>query len=176
MKTKKEKQEKPRIVGVKEIAAVLNLEVRRIQQLVHEGLPKKLRGRYDRDECVDFYIRYLQALVEKKAIVDPGGEVLANERESRLRLLKADADLREIELARERSQLVTIDDVEKEMTDLVLSTKARVMAVAPRVAPELVGETSRVMAQAKIEKALKDALLNLSKYEVRSREETRTQA
>jgi phage terminase Nu1 subunit (DNA packaging protein) len=165
MRKQKEKAEKPRIVGIKQIAEILNLTRARIQQLVQEGLPKKLRGKYDQDECTGWYIRYLQALVEKRAIVDPGGEVLANERESRLRLLKADADLREIELARERGQLVTIEEVEKELADLILSSKARIMGVAPRVAPDLVGETSRVMVQAKIEKALKEALLILSKRE-----------
>jgi hypothetical protein len=37
------------------------------------------------------------------------------------------------------------------------------MAIGARVAPDLVGETSRVMIQAKIEKALKEALAYLAK-------------
>lgn len=172
MKIKKPKDENARIVGIKEIAAILNLTTARVQQLVQEGLPKKLRGKYDRDDCVGWYIRYLQALVEKRAIVDEGGKIFATEREERLRLLRADADLREIELARERGELVSIADVERDMADLILTTKARVMAVPPRVAPELVGETSRVMAQAKVEKELKDALLNLAQREVRAKEGT----
>lgn len=159
---------RPRIVGITEICTALNLKKTRIHELVQEGLPKKLRGKYDQDQCIGWYIRYLQALVEKKAIVDEGGKIFASEREERLRLLRADADLREIELARERSELVSIDEVEKEMTELILTTKARVMAVAPRLAPELLGETSRIMAHAKIEKALKDALLHLSKREVKA--------
>ncbi len=168
MGKKKPKEKFARILGIKEIAVVLNLTPRRVQQLANEGLPKKKRGKYDQDECVGWYIRYLQALVEKRAIVDEGGKIFASEREERLRLLRADADLREIELARERSELVSIEEVEREMTDLILTTKARVMAVAPRLAPELVGETSRVMVHAKIEKALKDALLNLAQREVRA--------
>jgi phage terminase Nu1 subunit (DNA packaging protein) len=164
----KQKKERPRIVGIRELAGILNLTATRVQQLVQEGLPKKLRGKYDQDLCVGWYIRYLQALVEKKAIVGEGGEVLKNEREERLRLLRADADLREIELARERGQLVAIEDVEKEMTDLILVTKARVLAVGARVAPELVGETSRVMIQAVIEKAHKEALSHLAKQEIGS--------
>ncbi|MGA2299894.1 MAG: hypothetical protein ABSG77_04265 [Candidatus Acidiferrum sp.] len=114
----KEKKENPRIVRIKELAAILNLTPSRIHQLVEEGLPKKLRARYDRDECVGFYIRYLHALVEKRAILDEGGKIFASEREERLRLLRADADLREIELARDRSALVSVEDVEREMTDL----------------------------------------------------------
>jgi phage terminase Nu1 subunit (DNA packaging protein) len=166
MAKRKEKSESPRIVGIKQVAVILNLTVARIQQLVQEGLPKKLRGKYDQDECTGWYIRYLQALVEKKAIVDEGGQVFKSEREERLRLLRADADLRELDLARKRGQLVSIEDVEHEMTDLILVTKARILAVGARVAPELVGETSRVMIQAVIEKAHKEALSHLAKKEL----------
>jgi phage terminase Nu1 subunit (DNA packaging protein) len=168
MPRRKDKSDKPRIIGIKQVASVLNLTASRIQQLVQEGLPKKLRGKYDQDECTGWYIRYLQALVEKKAIVDEGGQIFKSEREERLRLLTADADLRELDLARKRGQLVSIEDVEHEMTDLILVTKARILAVGARVAPELVGENSRVMIQAVIEKAHKEALSHLAKKELGS--------
>lgn len=150
----------PKLIKVDAVARFLGLDQRRIQQLVNEGMPRAKRGRYDLSRCAHWYIRYLQNAVEKRAVSGTDGEVVT-ERAQRLRLLKADADMKEIQLARERGQLVAIMDVEREMSNLVLSTKARVLAVAPRVAPELVGETSRVMAQAIVEKALKEALLHL---------------
>ena len=156
---KKEKQ-KARIVGIREISIALNLSARRVQQLANEGLPKKSPGKYDLDECRGFYIRYLQAIVEKRSVVDEGGKIFASERKERLRLLRADADLREIELARERSDLVSIGDVERAFADLVLTTKSGIMAVAPRLARDLIGEQSRMMVHAKIEKALNEALLD----------------
>jgi hypothetical protein len=164
--TAAQKTPKARIVSIKDIAAALNLTPSRIQQLVQEGLPKKLRGKYDQDECTGWYIRYLQSLVERKMIVDEGGKLFATDRETRLRLLTADTELRELELARERSQLVSVDEVEKEIADLVLTTKARVLAVPPRIAADLIGETSRVMIQAKLEKALKEALVQLERTAV----------
>lgn len=152
------------LVDVGRVAQALNLHERRVQQLVKEGLPREGRGQYDAVKCMLWYVRYLQALIEKKAVsLAPSGAVYASEREERVRLLRADADMREIELAKERSQLVAIEDVEKEMTDLVLTTKARMMAIPPRIAPELLGETSRVMIQAKLEKAFKEALSHLAK-------------
>jgi phage terminase Nu1 subunit (DNA packaging protein) len=166
MKKEKQKKATARIVSIKDVAAALNLTTARVHQLVQEGLPKKLRGKYDQDECTGWYIRYLQTLVERKMVVDEGGKLFATDRQERLRLLTADADMRELELARERSQLVAVDEVEKEMADLVLTTKARVLAVAGRVAPDLIGETSRVMVQAKIEKALKEALVHLERTNV----------
>jgi phage terminase Nu1 subunit (DNA packaging protein) len=154
-------------VDVAKVASALNLDERRVQQLVKEGMPREQRGQYDPVKCMLWYIRYLQQALEKKAVPTLEGGFVG-EREERVRLLRADADLREMELARERGQVVTIDDVEKDMTDLILTTKARVMAVAPRVAPDLIGLTSRVMAHAVVEKALKEALLGLSKREART--------
>src|ERR1700694_1604956 len=152
-------------VGPDKVAQALNLSVQRIHQLVKAGLPKEGRGQFDPVKCMLWYIRYLQQALEKKSVPTLDG-AFVGEREQRVRLLKADADLREIELARERGELVPLADVEAEMTNLVLITKARVLAVAPRVAPELLGLTSRVMAHAIVEKALNEALLQLSKRPV----------
>lgn len=149
-----------RILNAEKLAAFMNLSKQRVHQLVAEGLPRKLRGKYDLYECAQWYIKYLQAVIEKKAIPMDEGEY-ASEQKERVRKMRFDADLKEIELARQRGQLVAIADVENEITNLALTTKARIMAVAPRLAPELLGESSRVMAQAKIEKALKEALAQL---------------
>ena len=151
------------LVDVTRVAQALNLTESRVHQLVKEGLPREQRGRYDAVKCMLWYIRYLQAVIEKKKAVNLGGNGFAGEREERVRLLRADADMREIELAKERSQLIALSDVEAAMTDLAQTTKARVMAIAPQLAPELVGETSRVMIQAKIDKAHRKALSCLAK-------------
>jgi len=160
-KPKPPKPEKPRIVNAVALAELLNLTKQRVHQLVAEGLPRELRGKYDLDKAVRWYVRYLQAAIEKKAIPLEGDELVSEQRE-RVRKMRLDADLKEIELARERGELVAIADVEKEIADLVLATKARIMAVPARLAAELLGETSRVMAQAKIERALKDSLVQLA--------------
>jgi phage terminase Nu1 subunit (DNA packaging protein) len=148
-------------VDVSKVAAFLNLDERRVQQLVKEGMPRESRGQYDPIKCAHFYIRFLQRALEKKSVPTLDGGFVG-EREERIRLLRADADLREIELAKQRSQLVAIPDIESMLTDLVLTTKARILAIPPRLAPELVGEPSRVMVQAKLEKACKEALSYLA--------------
>jgi phage terminase Nu1 subunit (DNA packaging protein) len=150
------------LVNVTKLGSALNLTDRRIQQLVGEGLPKEARGRYDLGKCMHWYIRYLQAALEKKVpTTDDSGGL----RDDRQRLLRAEAGLKEIELARERGQLVAIADVEKDIATLIQEIKARIMAVGPRVAADLVGETSRVMIQAKLEKAHKDVLTVLARNE-----------
>jgi phage terminase Nu1 subunit (DNA packaging protein) len=150
------------IVDVTKVASFLNLDERRIQQLVKEGMPRETRGQYDPIKCAYWYIRYLQQVIEKKTVPTLDGGFVG-EREERVRLLRADADLREMELAKERGLLVALPDLEAKLTDLVLTTKARIMAIPPRLAPELVGETSRVMIQAKLEKACKESLAYLAR-------------
>jgi hypothetical protein len=107
-------------------------------------------------------VRYQQAALEKRSASMPDGGY-AGVREERVRLLRADADLKEMQLTKERARLVAVSDVESMLADLVLTTETRIMAIPSRLAPELVGETSRVMVQAKIEKALKEALTLLAR-------------
>jgi phage terminase Nu1 subunit (DNA packaging protein) len=149
-------------VNAERVAQALNLTESRVHQLVKEGLPKEARGQYDPVKCMLWYIRYLQQALEKKSVPTFDGGFVG-EREERVRLLRADADLREMELAKERGLLVALPDIEATLTDLVLTTKARIMAIPPRLAPELVGERSRVMIQAKLEKACNESLAYLAK-------------
>src|SRR6516225_3502751 len=150
------------LVNVQKLASAMNVTARRVQQLVAEGLPREEKGKYELGKCLLWYIRYLQTALERRAVPTPDGEV-SSMTEERLALLRADRELREIELAEKRGKLVSIADVEKTLADLVLTTKARIMAIAPRLAAELVGESSRNMIQAKIEKEIRAALAHLEK-------------
>jgi phage terminase Nu1 subunit (DNA packaging protein) len=88
-------------VNVERVADALNLTPRRVQQLVKEGMPREKRGEYDPIKCLLWYIRYLQAQVSRLSPnVAPEGSEGDQERKQRIRLLQADADLRELELAR----------------------------------------------------------------------------
>src|ERR1700678_3292803 len=96
------------IVDVTRIAQALNLQPRRVQYLVKEGMPREGRGKYDPVKCMCFYIRYLQGLIDKRSA--PRDDQ-AGEGAERVRLLRAKADIRELQVARERSQLVPVADL-----------------------------------------------------------------
>jgi hypothetical protein len=149
-------------VNAERLSQALHLSEARVYQLVKEGLPKEGKGQYDPIKCMYWYICYLQAALEKKSVPTLDGGY-AGEKDQRVRLLTVDANLKELQFAKERGDVILIAESEKIMSDLVLTTKARIMAIGARVAPDLVGETSRVMIQAKIEKALKEALAYLAK-------------
>jgi phage terminase Nu1 subunit (DNA packaging protein) len=150
------------LVNVSALAKAMNVGERRIEQLVHEGMPREGRGRYDLGKCLLWYVRFLQKALEARRIEMSDGE-LASYKEEKLALLRIDRELREIELAQKRKELVAIDDVEKAYSDMALTIKARMMGVPARLAAELVGETSRVMIQAKIEKEVWATLAQLAK-------------
>ncbi len=149
----------PRLVGVSHIAERLRLTPRRIQQLVGEGLPRVTRSKYDVDAVLDWYIAHLERRLAGESDENADNVSL---RKHELRMLAAKANLQELDLSTRRRELVSIADVEKRMTDLVITTRARILAVPARLPPELLCETSRVMAQTKIEKALKESLAQLS--------------
>jgi hypothetical protein len=91
------------MVDVERVANALNLTRQRVAQLVKEGLPREKRGEYDPIKCMLWYIRYLQAQVSRLSpnVVALGGE-LDSERKERIGLLRADRELKELELARQR--------------------------------------------------------------------------
>jgi phage terminase Nu1 subunit (DNA packaging protein) len=144
-------------IEVKQLMQALNLSEVHIGRLVKEGMPKEARGKYDLGKCMLWYIRYLQAALKRQSGSEPIDETGRTEQRERLRLLSAKAELKELELARELGVFIALPDLEKMMTDLVMTTNAQILGVASRIAPQLVGE-SRTVIEARLERALKDAL------------------
>src|SRR6185437_17028327 len=87
-------QSKAAIVNAEKLAVFFNLTKQRVHQLVAEGLPRELRGKYDQDKCAQWYIRYLQAVIEKKAVpLEPG--IFATEQQEKVRNMRMTAELKE---------------------------------------------------------------------------------
>ncbi len=146
-----------RVVGIAKIAERLRLTPRRVQQLVGEGLPREARGKYDLDQVLDWYI----ARLERQLAGDTDEEGKTTYNKERARDRSASADMKEIKLARERRELVSIADVEKVMSDLVVTTKAAILAVPARISASLVGADASLIRE-KLDHELQSALLKLA--------------
>lgn len=150
-------------VGIKEICRVLAgdgnppLTPERIRQLVNDGMPKAGRNEYDAVRCMFWYLGKVRRMVSHRETENSDGSA-SGIRTERKRLLKVQADREELELAQLQGRLVTVEDWEKATADIVAAAKARLLAVPARVAPRVLGETSRVMVQGLIEKEIKEAL------------------
>ncbi len=86
----------------------------------------------------------------------------------RKRLPRAQAEREEMALAKDRSEAMSLVDHERIISDLIQTTRATVRAVAPRIARDLVNETSSTMIQAPLETAHAEASIGLSKLVPRS--------
>jgi phage terminase Nu1 subunit (DNA packaging protein) len=149
-----------RLLGINAVAERLKLTPRRVQQLVAEkpeGLPRESRGKYDIDKVLDWYIARLERQLAGES--DEEGSISYNKERARDRA--AAADMRELQLAAKRRQLVAIADVEKSMTDLVVATKAAILAVPGRVAVDLVGVDAGGIRE-KLDHELQAALTKLA--------------
>lgn len=150
-------------VGIKEICRVLAgegnppLTPERIRQLVNDGMPKAGRNEYDAVRCMFWYLGKVRRMVSHKETENADGSA-SGIRSERKRLLKVQADREELELGQIQGRLVMVEDWEKATSDIVAAAKARLLAVPARVAPRVLGETSRVLVQGIIEKEIKEAL------------------
>src|ERR1700747_1254167 len=112
------------LIGRTELARLLKVSEHHIHELVKQGMPQKSRGRYEVGDCLLWYLRHLKAILkERRYSLDE--ELATTERAERLRLVQAEAGLKELELARERGEFAAIEGFEKLVTTMVVTTKAR---------------------------------------------------
>ena len=161
---KKTRAQASKLGTLAQCAIALHLGDRRVQQLVKEGLPRAQHGRYDVDKCLRWYVRHLQKKLLERALPDPDGGHSAS-RDTRHKLLMLEVQIKEMDYAKERGQLVTIDKVQQDLASIVLEIKQRILQVPPRLAAEVIGEKDLVTIQDKIDRSLKDALVQLSKFD-----------
>lgn len=78
------------------------------------------------------------------------------------RLIKAQADLAEMEADKARGTLCEVDKVEDMLTERFAACRARLLTIAPTVAPRIAGASMAAQAQAEIQKAIYQALDELA--------------
>ena len=138
--------------NIQAIAKLLKLSERRIQQLAKEGvIPKAERGKYDLVNSVHGYIDYLKA----KA----GGEFTAEEvLKNKNKLLKAKAELAEIDKMKASGELIPKEEVKRTWLELVQKVKQKLLSIPNKVAPIVVTIKSineiKLILQDKIYEAL----------------------
>lgn len=142
------------------ISKLLLLTPRRVNQLVNEGiLPRAERGRYELVPVVQAYIKYLR----EKAI---RGDVSDDYANHRTRLLKARADMAELEQAQLMNQLIPAADVEKAWSDVLAACRSRLLNIPTKVAPEVYAADSLVTVKAVLKDSVFEALNELSSVHV----------
>lgn len=136
-----------------EAAKFLGLSKSSFYRLIETGIiPKSSNGEYILGEVVESYWR---------SQFDPESLKAAQ-----TRLVTAQAELKELELAEERGELHRASAVVKVWTDNVSNARTRLRSIPVKIAPELVGQNLLVI-QEKLKSVIDEALKELAEYDGR---------
>ncbi|EOT7723583.1 hypothetical protein ACNH1D_004826 [Escherichia coli] len=114
-----------------DLAELTGLSSRRIRQLVESGrLTRSGRNRYQLAEV-------FMALVEEMSGGDKASELTAE----RVRKLRAEATLAELELAKQRGEVAPIEEFQSVWTNRFTIIRANMLQLPQRVVTMLIGET-----------------------------------
>jgi hypothetical protein len=136
-----------------ELAMVLGVSDRRIQQLVKEGLITPIgRNEYNLSETVHAYIKTVQ------------GKSKSEYQDERTKLTKTNREKAEIELQLLRGEVHHSEDVKKVMFDMLGAFRSRLLAIPQKAAPAATVETELIPMQNLLKSEIYDALTELSGY------------
>lgn len=140
------------------IARFLNLTERRVQQLARDGIiPKADKGKYDLVRCVQHYVQYLQ----ERAYGN--GDTAHDTHHERARLIKAQADKTELEVAEMRGQLMPIETIEHDWMQHVSSCRMRLLAIPSKSAFQIVSLKEPAEIERFLKAAIYEALMELAR-------------
>lgn len=154
---KEEKQDQKKSIaqfGSAEIAQILGIGVRRLQQLTKEGvIPKITHGKYEIAEVVIAFLNWKVSQFENAQEDD------LNLRKERTLLTRVQRKKAEHELAIMKGELHKSEDVERVMNDMLSSFRARCLVIPNRAGPLVVNksiEEARTLLKAEIHEALQE--------------------
>ena len=161
----------PATVPVGTLAQIINIGVVRIQQLAKLGVVvKSARGQYDLFPSITGYVRYLQegnSGTSSAAGSDAEGEEVSGDdyHRHRARLYKARADAAEMEASLLRGKLHDAQRVEKVWTDMISSSRAKLLALPTKSAGKVKGLDDIAEIKAILEDHVHEALNELTNYD-----------
>ncbi|HET7552183.1 MAG TPA: hypothetical protein VFK04_12905 [Gemmatimonadaceae bacterium] len=143
-----------------EISEWLDLTTRRVRDLVKEGLPSRVeKGKrlYLWPAALHWYIRY-KVEAERKQRPNGDSESIAElhrrEKMADVEKAEADAEIRKLELARQRAITMTVDDAARELEHILGGMNSALGNFSGRWAPELVALPDTRAVRALLDKAI----------------------
>jgi phage terminase Nu1 subunit (DNA packaging protein) len=144
-----------------QIAHLLKLTPRMVNiHVKHNGMPRVDRGQYDVVKCVHWYLDYKDRLIGEARRGDE------SEQQARARLTKATADLRELELARERGELIPADTIKFLWERVVVSFKTKMLSIPTKLPQRLVACRDINQVKDLLEREIYEALNELSMADI----------
>ena len=150
----------PTMYPVTTIAKLFGVSDRRVQQYAQDGIiPKPVNGQYELVGCVRGIINYLQQRAFGKGVAPQDTHL------ERARLLKAQADMAEIELAERTGALVTVERVETDWLEMVTACRAKMLGIATKTAYQIAHLENPQEIEKFLKRTIYEALAEMAAYE-----------
>lgn len=162
---KKIKKNERIIIGTTALAEVFGCNRKWIEQLTKDGvLEKEGKGTYDLLKCVNLYISHLKS----RTGANNDSKSLENEKlKEETALKKAKREKAELELELAKGDLHTSKDVRMIYGGMVQTFRSKMLMLAPKVAPKVIGIDDVAIVKDIIEKDVYEALSELSVMDVK---------
>jgi phage terminase Nu1 subunit (DNA packaging protein) len=135
--------------------------------LAQEGIiPKPDKNQYELIGCVRAYINYLQQRAFGKGTAPKDTHL------ERARLIKAQADIAEIELAERTGALITVERVENDWMDMVNNCRSKLLSIPTKCAYQVMALDNPEEIQKYLKRMIYEALSELATYEIDDDTET----
>jgi len=145
-------------VDINRLAKILNVTPRRVQQLVHEGMPKSGKGRYPLIACIHWYIKFWQDRAEGRVSgyghnVQKEGVVAAKER-----LTRTQADIAQIDYQERVGAVHKTEECRRAAFTLGRELRDMMLIVPDRVDAILAAENDRARVNSTLRQELSQVL------------------
>ena len=151
------------------VARFVGLTARRIYQLTDAGILPAVDTddgrRYDFNETVRRYIKYLQGLAAGKEVSLSEAEAKKSKTEADIKFRVAKARKAELELDELEGKMYRAEDIAAVISDLVYSMRAAILALPGRLAIDTADAQTPAEASAVIKAEVDKLLTELSNYE-----------
>jgi phage terminase Nu1 subunit (DNA packaging protein) len=163
-------------IDAQTVAELLGVSVRQINNYINlKGLPSQGEGRrrtFVWSEVLDWYVGYR---MEMELGDGSGGSEEADSEETtfgngrrediraaNLRKTKADADLRELALARQRKEVIVIVDARDKLERMMGSLRAKLLGLTPRLAARVEAARDRQVREDAIREEIENVCREIS--------------
>ncbi len=142
---------------------MIGVSDRRIRQLAEEGIVvRAAKGRYKLKDSIMNYILTLKVAMEAAGTDSPDGELDLEEEKAIHERVKR--HISELKLQVMKGELHRSGDVERVMTDMLVSIRARLLAMPTKLAPLLVARNDAGYIRTVINREMLNALNELKDY------------
>ncbi len=142
---------------------IIGVSDRRIRQLAEEGIViRAAKGRYKLKDSIMNYILTLKVAMEAAGTDSPDGELDLEEEKAIHERVKR--HISELKLQVMKGELHRSGDVERVMTDMLVSIRARLLAMPTKLAPLLVARNDVGYIRTAINREVLEALNELKDY------------